>query len=501
MLTAQLRNSLPKLVYSQVRNYGRLCSSAEEACKDVQDGAFFFAGGFGVCGAPENIYRHLKEKNVKDLTIITNSAGCPDFGQGLLLRNGQISCQYGSFVGDNPDFQEFYLAGKFSALFFPQGSLCEKMRAAAYGIGAFYTPTGVGTYIETGGFPKQLRGDGEPISFSDGRIRRNFEGREYLLEPAFNADFSFAKAYQADRKGNLRFRKTARNFNPDVCGAGRQTIVEVEEIVDEIPPNQIHVPGYFVDKFFKGDHYLRRIERLRTRDPNEPAIKVNLEPKNDRERRRMRIIERSCQELKDGYFVNLGLGLPTMCGAQMAQDSECILQTENGLVGMGPYPFPDDVDHDIVNATKETVGEQLGHAYCKSSDSHGMIRGGHLYLTMLGALQVSETGDIANWIVPGELVKGMGGAMDLCSGSTGVIATMEHVAKGGVCKLLSKCTLPLTGEGVVSKVITDLAVFEFRDRVMYLTEIAPGVTLHQIKQNTQANYIVADDIKQMNVTV
>lgn len=194
-------------------------------------------------------------------------------------------------------------------------------------------------------------------------------------------------------------------------------------------------------------------------------------------------------------YVNLGIGIPTLVSNYIPQGVKIDLHSENGMMGIGPYPRKDNVDPDLINAGKETISETKGCSYFKSSDSFAMVRGKHIDITILGALQVSRTGDLANWIIPGKLVKGMGGAMDLVAGSR-VVITMEHVAKGNTHKILDKCTLPLTGKGVVSRLITDLAVFDFtREKGMTLIELFEGVTLDQVKSLTGCNFEIANDLK------
>lgn len=278
--------------------------------------------------------------------------------------------------------------------------------------------------------------------------------------------------------------------------AAQLTIVEAEEIVPvgTLDPNHIDLPGIFVDRIVPATAP-KNIEIKKLRQSHEHHSG------GGRDARRERIARRAAKELKPGYYVNLGVGLPTTATAYLDPDTKVWLQSENGILGMGDYPTEDQLNADIVNAGKETVTLVPGASCFGSDDSFGMIRGGHIDVSILGALQVDSAGNLANYMVPGKTFKGMGGAMDLVSNPEGtkVVVATEHVAKDGKSKIVQKCDWPLTGANCVSTIITDMCVFQvdLERGEMYLTELAPDITVEDVKAKTEASFRVAKDLQRM----
>ena len=441
-----------------------------------------------MCGVPNYLIRGIVERpDIRNLTFVSNNGGTDTHGLGILLKSGQVKRVAASYVGENRLFERLYLSGEVEFEITPQGTLAEKLKSGGKGIPAFWTPTGANTMVETGGFPiKFKKGTNEPEILAKPKEARMFNGKRYIQEETIFGDVALVRAHKADGRGNLQYRMAARNCNEDMATAAKIVIAEVDEIVEtgSIDPDKVHTPGIFVDYVVKTDERYKPIEKLVIDDGT--GLKINTH-KCDL---KFKIAARVAKEIHNGMYLNLGIGIPTMVPHFVPKDMEIEIHAENGVMGIDGYPKKGFEDGDLINASKESVTVGPGASFFSSSDSFGVVRGGHLCLTILGSMQVSATGDIANWIIPGKLIKGMGGAMDLVSSGSDVIVAMEHT-NSGVFKVLEKCSLPLTGHNCVTALVTELGAFDFsKGGRLTLKDLQEGVTVDDVRKATGCKFEV-----------
>jgi 3-oxoacid CoA-transferase len=437
-----------------------IAQSAREAVADIPDGATIMVGGVHLCGIPENLIGALHERGVRDLTLISNNAGTEDFGVGLLIANAQVRKLIASFLGGNMDVQRRYFRGEIELELLPQGTFVERARAAGAGIGGFFAPTAPGTAV------------------AQGKEIREIDGRPCVFEPAFSADFALVKGFRGDTAGNLTYRKTTRNFNPAMALAGRTTIAEVEELLSAgaLHPEAVVTPGIFVQRIFQGPKYEKRIE-IR-------AVRVDLDVRNADQRDR--IARRVAAELRAGEYVSLGMGIPAHAASYIRPELDITIHSGTGVLGIGDYPGADAVDPDLINGGRETISVVPGAAFFGGNEAFDLVRGGHLDTAVLGALEVDAEGSVASWTVPGKLVNGVGGAMDLAISAKRVIVAVEHGTPDGKSRIVRRCTLPLTAARVAQAIISELAVIDVTPAGLVVREIAGDTTLDVLRARTAA---------------
>jgi 3-oxoacid CoA-transferase len=458
--------------------------SAVAATADIPDGASILVGGFGVLqGWPHELFFALRERDTKDLTLICNSPGFGPFSPQILAENRQIKKLIASFGGYSyrtTPLSEQIGRGEVEFEMVPQGTLVERIRAGGAGIPAFFTPTGVGTVVE------------------EGKEKRVFNGRTYLLETAIRADFALVRAYRADRNGNLVYRRSARNFHPPFATAAEVTIAEVDEIVElgQLDPEAVATPGIFVNRLVCRETPLRKetvFELMRSMGRNVKVAETGNEGGRGLSPELMAL--RAARLLEPGQYVNLGIGLPTLVSDFIASD--VTLHAENGILGYGRIAPSGEEDIDLYNASSQLVTLLPGASFFHSADAFGMARGGHLDTVILGGFQVAANGDLANWKTPNMSAGAVGGAMDLAAGARTLIVIMFHTTKNGESKLLPKCTYPLTACGKVSWVVTNLALIQVDQEGFLLREVAPGVTVDEVRAATSAPLRIANDMRTM----
>jgi len=455
--------------------------SADEALSDVFEGAMVCVGGFGpIRNRPVDLLSALeKQPRATKLTIVSNG-----FPHQPLAENRQVKKFIGAFGGSvyrrAAASEEQIRSGELEFEPSPQGIFTERLRAGAGGIGAFYSPVGVHTVV------------------ADGKERRTIDGREYILESALRPDFGLIRAEKADTLGNLTGIGSTLNFHPVCAAASRVTIAEVDEVVPAgaIAAEDVKIPGIYVDRIVLHD---------RARDEQNDA--------EERQRRRRREIAatkplglnqdqmamRAAELLRPGQYVNLGMGIPTKVANYITADSGIMLHAENGFLGYGPEPGEDEYRWYYYNAQGQAVTILPGAAVFDSFGAFTMARGGHLDVVILGGLQVSPSGDLANWWAPHMAAGGMGGAMDLCTDVPELIVIMDHTTREGEKKILNQCTYPLTAPRCVTKIVTDLAYIEVKDGRLILRELAPGVSVEYVQERTEPRLELAPDLREMRL--
>jgi 3-oxoacid CoA-transferase len=458
--------------------------TATAAVADIPDGASILIGGFGVLqGWSHELLLALRERGVKDLTIICNSPGFGPYSPQMLAENKQIKKLIASFGGYSyrvTSLSEQIGRGEVEFELVPQGTLVERIRAGGAGIPAFFTPTGVGTVIE------------------EGKETRIFNGREYLMETALRADFALLRAHKADTHGNLVYRRTARNFNPPFATAATVSIAEVDEIVapGQLDPEAVATPGIFVHRLVRRETPLTKETVFKLMRTMGRTVKVaDTAMESDRGLSPELMALRAARLLTPGHYVNLGIGLPTLVSDFITED--ITLHAENGVLGYGSLARAEEEDLDLYNASSQFVTLAPGASFFHSADAFVMARGGHVGTVILGGFQVAENGDLANWKTPSMSAGAVGGAMDLAASAQNLIVMMHHSTKKGEAKLLRACTYPLTARGCVSWVVTNLALIQVDAKGFILRELAPGVSVEEVRAATAAPLRLADDLKTM----
>jgi 3-oxoacid CoA-transferase len=459
----------------------KVVESPEKAVADIPDGATIAIAGFSVGHRfATSLILALRERGTKGLTLVCNSLGDPGATRGqILAENRQVKKLIAAFSvrpGTPTASEEQITAGDMEVELVPQGILVERCRAGGAGIPAFYSPTSVGTDLV------------------QGREIREFNGRPHVLEHAIHVDYAFLRGYRADRLGNVQFRGGSQNFNPSFAKAARVAIVEVDEIVEpgEIGPELIDLPGIFVSRVVKTTQKFDLWWRPERRPSDKPRL-YNNKPALTR----AGIAKNAARLVKDGTYVNLGVGIPTMVSNYLV-GRDVILHAENGVLGYGRMVSEEkDVDPDIYNAAGQYVQLKPGASFFDSVTSFEMARGGRIDTVILGAYEVDQSASVANWSTADAKRGGIGGAMDLLSGKGDLVIVMEHTDSKGRPKLRRKCTYPLTGKGCVTYVVTDLGLLRWDGKRFVLDEVAPGFTAQEVIGLTEMELAAGPNVREM----
>jgi 3-oxoacid CoA-transferase len=461
----------------------KIFASPEQAVADIPDGATIAIAGFSVGHRfATSLILALRKQGTGELCLVCNSLGDPGATRGqILAENGQVKKLIAAFSvrPGTPTASEAQIAaGEMEVELVPQGILVERCRAGGAGIPAFYSPTSIGTDLVKG------------------REIREFDGKPHVLEYAIHVDYAFLRGYRADRLGNVQFRGGSQNFNPSFAKAARVAIVEVDEIVEAgaISPELVDLPGIFVARVVRTTQEVdgkawRRPER---RPSDQPRL-YNGKPALTR----AGIAKNAARLVSEGSYVNLGVGIPTMVSNYL-QGRDVILHAENGILGYGRMVNEEhEIDPDIYNAAGQFVALQPGASFFDSVTSFEMARGGRIDTVILGAYEVDQSGSVANWSTADAKRGGIGGAMDLLSGRGDLIIVMEHTDSKGRPKLRRKCSYPVTGEGCVDYVVTDLALLRWDGGRFVLDEVAPGFTAQEVIALTEMEIVAGPAVAAM----
>lgn len=438
----------------------KVVASPAEAVADIPDGASIAISGFGLSsGVPNSLLAAAAEQGARDLCLVANGVGGP---AARLIENDQVSRLIVSFVA-RPNIEsaaaDKITEGKITFEMVPQGTLVERLRAGGAGLAGVYTPTGVGT----------------PIAHD--KEVRFFDGKAFLFEPAITVDYAFVCAYRADRLGNCEFRGSAQHFNPSFAKGARTAIVEVDEIVEpgEIDPHRVGLAGSFVARVVKRTIQPDRSGLARFRRAPDQARTYNGKPAWTRHQ----MAEKAASLLPEPGYVNLGLGIPTLVSGYL-RGRDIALHGENGILNYGPPAAEDHVDWYVHDAGGGYVTQKPGIAYFDSVTAFEMVRSGKIDVVVLGAYQVDEAGNVANWTTPEQVGGGIGGAMDMVAGGATVMIMMEHRDSRDRPKLVRSCSYPLTGANCVNIVVTDLAVLRRVDGRFHIEDVAPGFSVEEV---------------------
>jgi 3-oxoacid CoA-transferase len=456
----------------------KVCASPDDALADLHDGASIAVSGFGTSyGFACSLLVAARDRGVKHLTLVSNGLGAVGQLRGMLLvASGQVKkliVSFSSRPGMRTPADDLIESGDIEVELVPQGTLVERMRAAGAGIPAFYTPTGVGTPI------------------AEGKEVRYFNGKPYILEQALPVDYAFLKAYRGDRIGNVEMRGSSRNFNPAFAKAARHAIVEVDEIVDvgDIDPERVGLPAILVSRVVK-----KTVEPDQARLAPRRAADIPREYHGKPGWTRHEMARKTAELLPEPGFVNLGTGMPTLV-SNYIQGRDITMHGENGILGYGRMVEGDEVNLDVFNASGQFVEAMPGVSFFDSVASFEMARSGKLHAVVLGAYQVDQEGNLANFSLGDPRLGGIGGAMDLVAGKRMLIIMMEHRDSKGRPKLVRKSQYPLTGVNCVDVVVTDLAILRRMDGNFVVQELAPGFTFDEVQALTDLELKVPAGVK------